>query len=807
MSVDPKTIFEAVTKPVLELLSDRGLGLYIPSYQRPYSWDSGKVSRLVEDISHGLNNLIEADDSFTFLGTVITIHDINHVTVQPIVRQDVPNKVLTVIDGQQRMTTLLILCIALHNEISVIYKNFVKIKDKAINKYESEQENESSIEEDTHSIQDVISLFDWLDGQIKELLSVLSGTFYEKQSHGETPFYPRMIRSLDDTWSRSIKNRKYASAIAHLTFSYVEEIEKENYRPTDFKPEKRFNENVEGEDALIQRFAQIKKFLRRLPGSTDIEMEEVPSIDKIYGSNVFQEGLLGYKLSEIASYESIKNIQIIDENLKKKFDEMMRLMFYANYVLNRVVVTVVKGKNEDYAFTIFESLNTTGEPLTAFETFKPRVIHAVGLPNYEGSAAKELMDEVGRYLGSYLGGAALQKATKELLINFLGAYSGTKVSGRLADQRSELKKGFEKAISESNELTFIQVLADCTNFKKAFWESKDFNDTHKYIKNFQLSSTSKLCLTFLNEMNHSIVIPVLTVFFSQIVAAKNEYDLEHRTRDFESALKAVVAFSVLWRAALGGANGIDSQYRELVSSDEMKETGLPPLARTKMKDNIIDISLFKKELKSRLMSNDRKGRIDSKDTFINRASGLPIYDKQYKVAKLLLLAAHHNAVEDTANPGLLIKGKESLNTCLTVEMYRAKGSFTIEHIAPQKPDGKWDNKIYSNGILIDTLGNLVLISSKLNAALSNRMWSEKKVLYQAVGAKTSQEANEILSEAAHTYNIRFRDSTKDILDAQTYMPNLITLGKIEGTWSEDWIKKRSDHLYGLAWDEFISWFE
>lgn len=30
MSVDPKTIFEAVTKPVLELLSDRGLGLYIP---------------------------------------------------------------------------------------------------------------------------------------------------------------------------------------------------------------------------------------------------------------------------------------------------------------------------------------------------------------------------------------------------------------------------------------------------------------------------------------------------------------------------------------------------------------------------------------------------------------------------------------------------------------------------------------------------------------------------------------------------------------------------------------------------------
>ncbi|WP_420229125.1 hypothetical protein ACOBWA_09020 [Psychrobacter sp. ER1] len=52
------------------------------------------------------------------------------MTVQPIVRQDVPSKVLTVIDGQQRMTTLLLLCMALHNELSVVHQKYIKYKSK-----------------------------------------------------------------------------------------------------------------------------------------------------------------------------------------------------------------------------------------------------------------------------------------------------------------------------------------------------------------------------------------------------------------------------------------------------------------------------------------------------------------------------------------------------------------------------------------------------------------------------------------------------------------------------------------------------
>ena len=91
--------------------------------------------------------------------------------------------------------------------------------------------------------------------------------------------------------------------------------------------------------------------------------------------------------------------------------------------------------------------------------------------------------------------------------------------------------------------------------------------------------------------------------------------------------------------------------------------------------------------------------------------------------------------------------------------------------------------------------------------MSNKVWQEKKTIYKAVGAKTREEANEILIDAQTKYGFNFRDSTKAILEEQNHMPNLVTLGNIESGWNAEWIEKRSKHLYSLAWDELIKWLE
>tara|TARA_R110002073_G_scaffold331145_1_gene515637 strand:+ start:6771 stop:9182 length:2412 start_codon:yes stop_codon:yes gene_type:complete len=801
MSVDPKNIFEAITKPVSELLSDRGLGLYIPSYQRPYSWDKEKVNRLIEDISHGFKLLLNSEDSFTFLGTVITIHDHKHVTVQPIVRQDVPSKVLTVIDGQQRMTTLLLLCMALHNELSVVHQKYIKYKSKIEKTIIENQGGLDFGEEKNEELQNFQNAFEWLDGQTRQVIDALASTFYEKYPYGETPLYPRMIRSLDDQWSKSAKSRKYYSSIANLIATYIEQIEDGGYKPIHFKPKKRSDKNIEGEEALVDRFNQLKSLLGKLGTSNDEEIQEVPTNEEIYNSETLQLGLLNH----VAPIDSIKDVS---EDYRKQFDELSLLMFYANYVLSRVVVTVVQGKNEDYAFTIFESLNTTGEPLTAFETFKPRVVGSVDLENYEKSEEKALMDEISNYLSQYSAGKDLQKETMALLIDFFGAYEGIKVPRRLADQRSALKLGFETAQEDENpkkeKLRFIQTMRDAANFRHYFWDATSFNDIHKFIGNLELSSKSKLCLTFLGDLKHTIVIPILTNFFTQIIKAETIEEKQARLHDFEEALQAIVAFSVLWRASRNGTGGIDNQYRELLNTTGMR-SGLPPMSRKHLKDDIINIDLFKKEMKSRLIDSDRKGSLENKKGFINKAIELPVYNINKKVAKFLLLAAHHNAVEDPLNPGLLVKGKEALNSCLTSDMYNDERNLSLEHVAPQTYTNGWDQNIYARNTLVHTLGNLILVSSTLNSSLSNRVWNEKRNLYRAVGARTEEEAKQILIDSQRNQNFDFRNSTKDVIEAQSYMPNLVALSKMEAPWTAEWIEKRSQHLYSLVWEELMPW--
>ena len=124
-----KKIFDAESKSISEVLK-RGSGFYIPPYQRQYDWDEGHIRRLFEDINHGLVQLLVKDkkDSITFIGTLIVIDDLRPETIAPnISRSDMPDSILPVVDGQQRLTTISLMSICLHDEIK---RRSVGLKDK-----------------------------------------------------------------------------------------------------------------------------------------------------------------------------------------------------------------------------------------------------------------------------------------------------------------------------------------------------------------------------------------------------------------------------------------------------------------------------------------------------------------------------------------------------------------------------------------------------------------------------------------------------------------------------------------------------
>lgn len=784
MAMEAKDIFEALSRNVREMFGDRGLGLYIPAYQRPYGWDKDKVSKLLDDIFHGYKLLLGSEESFTFLGTVITIHDTNFKTVQPIVKPDVPAKVLTIIDGQQRLTTLLLICVALHNHLQLARKKFLKSK-KAETLSDSEK---------------------WLVGQTANMLDHLASTFHEKQSYGDAPLYPRMIRSFDDQWSKNKQYAKYASPIAYFLNNYLSIFEvNESSNIVEYKPVKQ-DAQIEGEQALVDRYVQISKLLKSFKDE-DVE-DDLPTLKDISRNSKFQNALLNHEF-----LPEVQNAILKDET-STEFNMLLQLVLVASYVLNRVAVTVVRGRDEDYAFTIFESLNTTGEPLTAFETFKPKVVSAEGIERYEDSNSRKCLDIVSKYLSKYRVGEELQSATRELLISFAAAETGYKLSKRLAEQRRYLTEEFKRYENDAaKRLQFVQHLEETAQFRVSAWEVKD--EIEPSLPLFDTTTDSvKLCLAFLSGLKHSITIAPLVRFYSTAIHASPS-DKVGKCRDFEDAIKAITAFSVLWRASRRGTANVDNEYREIMSGLNSL-TNLPPLARSLKKEEEdkagvvspkVDLSTLKVELRARLR-NAEHGNIVDRATFIIEGSKVPAYKNNTHVARFILLSAYHNAVADNnkSSIGLMCKGKAASCPCLTYDGIKDDKHLSLEHIAPQKQSVGWNDSIYAaeDSELIHCIGNLVLVQQDANTSLADRPWKEKQIIYRALGASTQDEAKKILREASDS-GYTFAESTENLVSLSKHMPHLIAIGQKKGEWDANFIKKRSENILGMAWDELYSW--
>jgi hypothetical protein len=782
MPTQAKEIFAAQTKSLFELLSDNGLGLYLPPYQRPYGWGKGKVAKLLDDTVHGLRNLDEAPDSFTFLGTIITIHDVNHVTMDPIVKPEVPGKVLTVIDGQQRLSSLLLLLVSVHNLIR--QQSWKVFRGKAPDSSDAAR----------------VALY----SETTSILQMLGTAFYERKNYGTTPIYPRLIRAFFDQWSRNEKDKLYESPIAHLVYSYSVMAEEEalSAKPTDFRPKARSHVG-EGEEDLVRRFSEIRICLSKLAQRKTVEdLEDLPPLLDLASKIESQRALFNHELD----LELCKWLGGLEDEPEAV---LMRLVMFAAYVLNRIALTVVQGKDEDYAFTIFESLNTTGEPLTAFETFLPRVVMAEGLQLYLDSDAHGYMKAVQGYLDRFDVGDKLQGATADLLVTFALAETGKKLPKRLPDQRAYMnKETFDRhKDSGADRAAYLRHLCDAATFTGTTWDP--LKGATRQLAGLPVSAMTdvvKLCLAFLKDLAHTIAIAPLVRFYSEAVQAEGGDEREKRIAEFETAIKAITAFTVFWRASRRGTGNIDSQYRALMAGESL--TGMGPLARTwgdpkrLEPEPTVDAEALKKELAARLSDPGNKyGGIPNLASFLAAASALPLYTINKDLTRFLLLAAYHDTTEDLANPGLIIQGKAGISPCFTSDGWVDEPHFTIEHIAPQQETAGWKPEFYSDKEVVHRLGNLVLAPGAANSSLSSRPWTEKKVLYAALGAPTAEDAKAILNDSG----LVFAQSTEELAQMSRYLPHLRALGLRDAEWDPAFMDQRAQVLLRLDYARLKDW--
>ena len=140
----------------------------IPVYQRPYSWDIVRCEKLLED----LNEQILLNSSSYFLGTIITTSEIESNLDDKLSKKDTK---CSVIDGQQRLTTLLLL-------IRALYKSDIRNNDLKDCLYSSDSRDKTKLIS-TRVISHVND-----DSESKHFMSLFDETEYSKNITKNTSF-------------------------------------------------------------------------------------------------------------------------------------------------------------------------------------------------------------------------------------------------------------------------------------------------------------------------------------------------------------------------------------------------------------------------------------------------------------------------------------------------------------------------------------------------------------------------------------------------------------------------------------------
>ncbi len=756
MSKNAHSIFKADTFNVLDFMGPSETGFVIPIYQRSYSWKKEKVVDLINDIISGLSliTLNNRFDEYTYIGGIITTDGASHTPLS--VHKKTPKLVYSLVDGQQRISTLVIIALALLPELS-------SFKDSLPSSTLSEKEHENILE--------------FISSVIDDLEQITLG-----QSFGSMNKFPKVIRSNEDIWGESDEN--LTSPISKLSRELYNCKIQNNGSFSNYSPRGARNEINHPLSRFKEIRAEINQFLARNDGEI---FSKIPKINSNFAN-------IPFVYSEIFK-EKISSIEYLsDESIQGlTFCNRFRLSIFAYYFLHRVALTKVHGDSEYFAFEVFESLNTSGEPLNAYETLKPLVIKELGT-SYNASQHRVAIDFIDRIHNSISSIDKRQKLVSDSIVLFINTESGDRTSKSLSQQSKiirDLYTNFDESSggAKLEKIKFLKLLRNSTEISHLV-QGNDFNISGNFCN--ILSNDSKLCLSLLIDTRHTLALSIINRFYFEFESNINTDDNYLKSEDINSVIKAVTSFSILWRVAWGGTAGIDQIYRNLMTRSYARRSSL---------GQYLSVKDFKNELKNIFFHNNGTGqaKIVNKDNFINLSSRIPIFIRNKKIAKFLLLAAQHDSAPDPNNEGFLVNGVEGVHVSLNFENYISESNYTLEHIAPQNR-GSWHEDLYSDPITIHTLGNLILMPVVENSILNNRPWAQKKAIFKAlcmsIPADREAEINLIVKNLTPSAVEKIRNAR--------YMPTLDALSKVRD-WNLEVINTRTEQLLSRAYEKLIKW--
>ncbi|MCE2415445.1 DUF262 domain-containing protein [Candidatus Poribacteria bacterium] len=736
---------------------NENVGFRVPEYQRTYDWNEDNIKRLLEDCLNRFYNLsISNNESYTFLGTLILVKEESESSFN--------GTSLSVVDGQQRLITLILICCALTEELYL------------------QKDNTNSLQEPT---------INWIKKEIKFIRERLYDCVIgQLRSSGRTSGFPRVVRSQDDNRAFSHPEAKYDSVIATFLHDF------DDYYLQSYSA---FSPVQTNDSADTLRFFQNYEYIKKqvelgiYKGNDMADTTEQSDLDfNQISHDAFRNAGLSnlFKKLDTLSDQTEKDLAISDIVSNSDSHGFVRLMLFSHYMLKSVVLMRIETSDEDAAFDIFDSLNTTGEPLTAIQTFKPLVMsfeRENGNTNFSRTESAKQFERLEENLNHFEIDKR-QKEAKELLVTFALHLEGHKLPENLAAQRSYLREKFQGTVNSNIKYIIVQSLADIAEFRQTYWN----RDSIQYLNSIHPNDTSdrlKLCCAFISAMKTSLALPIMTRYWAQ-------YQQDGNEDTFADAVMALTAFLVLRRSITGTTGGIDTDFRKMMGT---LCTGLD------YSNSLLSLDDLKKMLREYLEA-PRIG-VDNKETWVSRVCEVPLASSAKPLCRFLLFAASDNATADQENPGLLtrdgITPSDQL-AYLNFSKWQNSKYATVEHVAPDaKPDSGWDEEIYRQQYTRHTIGNIILLPQKENSSVGNASWTKKKLFYRALAAKTEPERKSQF-EQAKKEGLTFPKRTENLLKKQVRLDMLDPITNAT-QWKKPTIQERSKNILELAWDVIAPW--